>query len=299
MNKVLVIMSTYNGGKYIREQIDSILSQKQVYVSLLIRDDGSSDNTTSIINEYIEKGCPVRLIEGKNVGWRASFSKVIESAGSSDFYALADQDDFWYEDKLIAGINMISDIKGPVLYRGRSYIADGDLNNTNQVFQDIPVLSPKKSLFQNFCQGCTLIFNQDLLDLYKLHPIESVSHDIWIPIIANFTGVIVDDKTPHMLYRVHQSNATAGMNIAKTWKKRYNGWISKTPNSYNYNYGMILFRYYSSYINEEKIRICEEVSNLNKFKNRILLFMDKEVSGNSLLRTIFVKYLVLMDGFKT
>lgn len=298
MKTVLVIMSTYNGEEYITTQIESILSQEQVSVSLLIRDDGSYDNTKKIIKEYINKGYPVRLIEGDNVGWRASFSKAIDSADNSDYYALADQDDFWFSDKLISGIRLMDDIKGPVLYRGRSYIADNDLNNTNQVFQDIPVISPTKSLFQNFCQGCTLIFNKKLLDLYKLHPIESVSHDIWIPIIANFTGVIVDDKTPHMLYRVHQSNATAGMNVAKTWKKRYYGLISKTPNSYNYNYGLILYRYYSSFISKEKIRICEEVSNLNNFINRIDLLLNKEVSGNSILRTVFVKYLVLMDGFK-
>ena len=73
MSNIAVLMSTYNGQKYIREQIDCILSQKDVDVQLFIRDDGSSDDTVSIVKEYTEKYPNVHFYQGENLGVGSSF----------------------------------------------------------------------------------------------------------------------------------------------------------------------------------------------------------------------------------
>ena len=96
MKKVLVLMSTYNGGNYISAQIESILTQENIDVELLIRDDGSIDETINIINMISAKHTDrIRLIIGKNLGYEKSFLNLLFNAKNADFVAFADQDDVW------------------------------------------------------------------------------------------------------------------------------------------------------------------------------------------------------------
>lgn len=104
---VSVLMSTYNGAKYIREQIDSILNQKDVNVELLIRDDGSSDNTAEICKEYQKKNTNIRFYQGENIGVGKSFMELLKKAPEADYYSFSDQDDVWLEDKLSRAVKMI------------------------------------------------------------------------------------------------------------------------------------------------------------------------------------------------
>ena len=95
MKTVQILLSSYNGEKYISRQIDSILRQKDVEIHLLIRDDGSTDGTRAIIKEY-EKKYPanVEVVFGENMGWKKSFFTLLRLAGDYDYYAFADQDDY-------------------------------------------------------------------------------------------------------------------------------------------------------------------------------------------------------------
>ena len=102
MEKILVMMSTYNGEKYIREQIDSILHQKDVKVDIVVRDDGSKDNTQNILKNYSSKYKNIKWSQGDNVGPCKSFLELLYSSGEYEYYAFADQDDYWYPNKLKA-----------------------------------------------------------------------------------------------------------------------------------------------------------------------------------------------------
>ena len=95
MKTVAVLMSTYNGENYIKEQIESIFNQKGVIVKLYVRDDGSKDRTLEILKDY-----NVNLEKGTNIGYIKSFMWLIKNVPFADYYALADQDDVWDEDKL-------------------------------------------------------------------------------------------------------------------------------------------------------------------------------------------------------
>ena len=102
MEKVLILLSTYNGTKYIREQIDSIINQQGILPRLLVRDDGSSDNTIDILQEYKKEYSWLfeDVIIGKNVGSTASFCELMKLAfevygNQYEYYAFADQDDSW------------------------------------------------------------------------------------------------------------------------------------------------------------------------------------------------------------
>ena len=107
MATVQVLLSSYNGEKYIREQLDSILSQEGVEVQLLIRDDGSTDGTRSILAEYEQQWENISVMYGTNVGVIQSFFLLLEQAGNYPYVALADQDDVWLKQKLKRAIERI------------------------------------------------------------------------------------------------------------------------------------------------------------------------------------------------
>ena len=106
MVTVLVLMSTYNGEAYLTEQVESILKQADVNVKLLVRDDGSTDNTLRILNKYATEE-KLDYITGKNINWMHSFWTLVNMAHGADYYAFADQDDIWFPDKLARAVSVL------------------------------------------------------------------------------------------------------------------------------------------------------------------------------------------------
>ena len=130
-NEILVLMSTYNGEKYITEQIESIENQKlDIPLNILVRDDGSKDNTVNILNKLNEKYKNIKVLQEENIGCNASFFKLFKIAEGYKYYAISDQDDIWLEDKLQRGINKIrkENIFIPILYGSCSYLMDNEGN---------------------------------------------------------------------------------------------------------------------------------------------------------------------------
>ena len=105
--KVAVLISTYNGKKYLKEQLDSILNQTYPNIEIVIRDDGSTDSTLELVKEYQEKHSNIRLKEGTNIGFIKSFFKLLEMA-DADYYAYCDQDDIWLENKIELAVNALN-----------------------------------------------------------------------------------------------------------------------------------------------------------------------------------------------
>ena len=125
-------MSTYNGEKYLREQIDSILGQRGVEVTLLVRDDGSSDATLSILDEYKSSGL-LDYYCGSNLGPARSFMHLLQNAPASDFYAFSDQDDKWMDDKLLAAITSMEGHESePALYFSQTQLVDAGLKKNTK-----------------------------------------------------------------------------------------------------------------------------------------------------------------------
>ena len=136
MNRVLVIMSTYNGEKYVREQINSILMQKNVEVSVLVRDDGSTDGTLEVINGLQDDR--ITVLNGENMGCEASFFELLMHCKGYEYYAFSDQDDIWLEDKLARAIGMIGSSDTPVLYCSNQMLVDGKGNEIGLRHQTAP-----------------------------------------------------------------------------------------------------------------------------------------------------------------
>ena len=222
-----ILLSTYNGERYLTEQLDSLLSQSFIDWHLLIRDDGSSDNTRQIIDAYI-KAHPnkITLLEDglANLGASQSFSMLL-SQSCAPYVALCDQDDRWNSDKL--AIQMASmheheaarDKTSPLLITTDLVVADAELKVLAPSLWLYQNLNPGKLnafnylLVQNHNTGCTFLFNRALVK--RILPIaeNAVMHDWWIALIAAARGEIITISQATVLYRQHAHNEIG----AKKW----------------------------------------------------------------------------------
>ena len=206
------MMSTYNGEKHLRDQIDSILNQKTRHkVHLRIRDDGSKDRTCVIVEEYIRKNPDqVELIRGDNIGYNASFFTLIQAACGFDYYSISDQDDVWLKDKLQIACDAIDEVKEdiPVLYASSSYLVHDDLVPYGTTRKKEREMTMYNTIIQNICPGHTQVMNNRLLELLKVDIDTSriYVYDSWIQNIANLYGMIVFDNEPHTYYRQYEGN---------------------------------------------------------------------------------------------
>lgn len=212
MYQVCILMATYNGGKFLYDQIDSLLKQRGVEIKILVRDDGSKDNTLEILNEYQQKKCLTWYSNGhKNV--QGSFLDLCQHAPNADFYAFCDQDDVWDEDKLFVATNALSKkvADKPLLYYCGQRLVDENLK-----LLSIHKISKKRNDYTNFLisniAGCTAVFNKKLLDAVNCcNPQFILMHDSWIfKICLALGGEYIVDSEPHINYRQHGNN-TVGL----------------------------------------------------------------------------------------
>lgn len=213
---VLVLMSTYNGERFLREQIDSILSQASVDVHLLVRDDGSTDHTCSILSEYASLYSNIRWQSSQNVGFVRSFSALVNMALASeipaDYYAFADQDDIWMPHKLMTACSALSkkDASKPNLFTSNSMQIDAD-GKELEPFHKGPVPKFRKGNVLVFGteQGCSMVFNRKAMELYSECGPKITWHDRWLYHICFFLGSVTYDHLPLFYYRRHEHNALA------------------------------------------------------------------------------------------
>lgn len=218
-------MSTYNGEAYIKEQLDSILQQSikdHMQMDLFIRDDGSSDTTHAILEDYKQRHPNITIEYGKNIGVIASFFNMIKHANGYDYYALADQDDVWLPDKLSIGVEKLCTLHmdTPALYASCSLLVENDMQGNETTQTDRRGLTFHNVIIQNLMPGHTQIFNQalaDFLNSYEFDTSRIVVHDFWIALLAISFGNIYFDNQYHTLYRQHSNNAVGYGHGAFGW----------------------------------------------------------------------------------
>ncbi len=206
---VQVLMSTYNGEKYLRQQIDSVLNQSYKNIVLLIRDDGSTDSTVDILKEYSKKYTNIMYYEGTNIGVQASFFDLMEKVDEkASFIATCDQDDVWFEDKVEVAVTQLKRIEGPGLYCCRTQLTDEMLIPlVENIRKKQPKITFGNAMIENICTGCTMVINRNLYNFVKgKWPQKSVIHDWWFYQVALCFGDVFYDNEPHIYYRQHENN---------------------------------------------------------------------------------------------
>lgn len=280
---VLVLMSTYNGEKYLVEQLDSIFGQVGVAVHLLVRDDGSTDSSLSILRDY--KSCyedALTIIEGKNLGWKASFHSLIQDAAEKysnyKYFAFSDQDDIWLPEKLSSAISRINTLpEGPRLYCSNQYIyRNGE--KCGLIFKEPGKVSVKGCLVRNYATGCTILFNDQLLKCLAVgSPSISIAHDYWCYMVAALCGSVVIDENAYILYRQHSANQI-GMekNWLGTWKNRLKSMSKLIGNHNREAMAKELIRLHGSQMTLEGRSAVDKLANYrSSLSKRISLLIDK------------------------
>ena len=220
-----ILLSTYNGEKYLKEQIDSILQQDFLNFDLYIRDDGSEDSTRSIIRYYSLHYSNVHFLQDvDNLGAAMSFMTLLKYV-NSDYYMFCDQDDIWMKDKVSKSVFKIKKLEQsnrlPILVFSDAKVVDEALNtlsnsfwNYNKAFPKILLDNPKFINVFNCSPGCTMIFNHELKKcLTDYHP-NILMHDWYIMIKSIQNGVVDYINEPLMLYRQHSQNVVGADNIS-------------------------------------------------------------------------------------
>jgi len=227
MREVDILLATYNGEKYLAEQLDSILSQTHTQWRLLIRDDDSSDSTLDIIQEYIGR-YPSQIIliqdNEKNLGAYQNFARLLQEA-SSDYVMFCDQDDVWLETKIEETLKVMIDNERtdtPLLVHTDLVVVDEKLQTLHPSFVKKMRINVKRDRFnqllmRNIATGCTMMINRPLLDLILPLPEKGVIHDWWIVLVASIYGHIIYLDRATILYRQHGNN-TIGASQESGWE---------------------------------------------------------------------------------
>lgn len=217
--KVAVLISTYNGEKYLEEQLNSILNQTYKNIEIVIRDDGSKDSTVDIIKKYQEKYDNIILKEGTNVGFIKSFFQLLTLA-NADYYAFCDQDDSWIENKIELAVNALNEVDNskPNMVFGNSDYYDENMNLISKG-EEHKTFSFKNSLYECVAQGMTMTINQVAKEaIIDNIPEKCLFHDWWTYMICSGQGNVLYNDTTVVKYRRFAKNATAeGQSVFKVF----------------------------------------------------------------------------------
>lgn len=225
---VAVLMSTYNGAAYLKEQINSILNQTYQDFVLYIRDDGSTDNTCALIREYTDRR--IRFITGGNLGPAGSFFALLQQEMDADYVFFSDQDDIWYPEKMERMLRAIEDYGDtPTMVFSDFSMIDSNGCQTAPSYARYASLqvtpgnvSLGKVIAQPYVFGCASVINRALSQLVAYPPEGIEMHDCWICQSAAAVGNLIYIPEQTIAHRFHNCNATgrSGQDSAAARLKR-------------------------------------------------------------------------------
>ncbi len=304
-NTIQILMSTYNGEKYISEQIDSILNQSIGLESLFIlaRDDGSSDSTLAIL-EYYKTNYPNNFdfFLGNNIGPCYSFLDLVSKANHDyDYFAFSDQDDFWLPQKLEKAINILNtkDNSKPQLYSSKYTIVDSKLNKIEgQNAKKVNFTSFENSLIENVATGCTEVFNREMLVLLnKVNETKTKGffmHDWVLYMLGTSLGDYIYDDNEYLLYRQHENNVLGAS------RGRFNNITRKIKLFFKYNSGDIIRanarafnQVYGDSLQVNHKKLLEQFSS-NTFKNNLKLGLNKSIKRQKYIDEFIFRVLIIV-----
>ena len=262
--KVAILLATYNGEAYLREQMESLFNQSFKDWVLYVHDDGSNDDTINIINEYKNKYDNIEILKfAGGCGAKESFLKMLFSV-EADYFFFCDQDDVWEPYKVekslseMEKIEMNNSVDAPVVIHSDLQVVDKDLNVISPSFWDMMLIRPEKLKTFNqlgtncLVTGCTMLINRAAKECTIYPADNAVMHDVWVVLcVAKNKGIVYGINQTLIKYRQHGNN-TLGARDMRRESRLYNkilnikDVIQKNASTYrmlkDLNYGSV-FKY--------------------------------------------------------
>lgn len=295
--KVAILMSTYNGEKYISDQINSIINQTYQSWHLFIRDDGSTDNTRKIITKFCRRDDRITLFYDRvNLRPARSFLTLITKI-DADFYFFSDQDDYWLKDKMQIMLDKIikRDNTQPQLVYCNLKCVDENLKPKKYGFDNlIGKISGINRFIGNDMPGCVMLFNKATRDLTKKYTVDFtniVMHDWWIAIIAQTFGNITFINKRLIYYRQHGNNTLGAGKAGSTFKKMFQkGLIKKQENLVKQSFlqDMCFRKSFYSILPDNVVYLLDQMSKCSNcfFIYRIFFLKKYNFKQISTIRTL-------------
>ena len=286
MDTVAVIMATFNGEKYVREQLESLANQTYKNITVYIHDDFSEDGTVGIIKDFIEANkTEVRFVlwEEKKLGYPQCFIKTLLTVPKADYYAFSDQDDIWFPDKIekaVCGIKSYEKKLKPTLYYSCVDYYDGQLNFMRRArFIDeknpLRECNLQEMLLGGEAMGMTFLFNECVRDVFKevYNNGRTDFKDTFIKIYCAACGKVIYRSEPSAKYRRHNNATTVGMNPGGKAKRIINmakkifiepDGMDSIQSSVDY-----IYQEFSDRVLVENISLIKSFSSPNTFRKKL------------------------------
>ncbi len=224
--KVSILLATYNSSRFLREQLDSLFSQTFKEWVLIVRDDGSTDDTAEIIKQYQRQYKQIKILQDAdiNVGPQESFMRLLKET-DSDYYFFCDHDDIWLPNKVSDSLQLIITVENehpgrPIIVHSDLKVVDENMQILSESFWKFSKINPNKLESKNLIQvfncvtGCTMVFNKRVKELSIPYPPSIPMHDWWLAIITlQNQGIIKHITKPTILYRQHSKNEVGARNV--------------------------------------------------------------------------------------
>lgn len=264
MEKVDILLATYNGEKFIVEQLESILRQTYKDFNLIISDDNSTDSTLKILDEYAKKDSRITLYkQKKNLGVISNFEFLLSKV-KSKYFMFSDQDDIWIEDKIEKSLNKLKETNSDIIFTDLM-VVDDKLNVLYSSYWELKGLKNKilkhnsfEALYlNNYVTGCTMLMKKEIIS--KVLPLPKstkyVLHDYWIALITSQSGKVEFLNEATIKYRQHKNNKVGSKKRTDSIKK-----LSDIRDLFI----EVKKEHFSAFIENEDKFESEEIKDLNK-----------------------------------
>ena len=301
MNKVAVLLSTYNGAKFLDVQMASLLAQEGVEISIYVRDDGSLDNTPQMLENYSINYSNIKIIFGENLGVIGSFFTLLEQVDTGfDYYAFADQDDYWLPQKILRATTLLNEKNKnqPLLYCSALEYVDVNLQHLGQSNLNF-VPSFGNALVENIVTGCTAVLNNALRELaIAYRPSKAVMHDWWLYLLANAFGRVIYEPHAYIKYRQHGANVIgATPSFKRLWQRRLKI-VLQRQQIVSTLQAEEFYEHYQSKLSEKKcLLLMHFVKRKIDTNSRLYLIYSPEINKQKIIDTIGMKLLIAIGWY--
>lgn len=300
--KILILLSTYNGQQYLPELLDSVENQTGVEKEIIVRDDGSQDQTLNILQKYKKQYENIEIHSSTNIGACKSFLSLIQLAKEKDNYdyaAFCDQDDVWLPQKLSAAVTLMLQ-ENTEFYYSPYQLVNQNLKKLSSYNQFIPIKNLATSLVYNSVTGCTIVCTKKIIEwASEAHPEHIMMHDSWIfkVALAHQCGISIDSRG-YILYRQHGDNVIGGTEtLAERFKRRWQNFIH--PKCLRSMEAEELYKYYYDSINPENQSIIKQIHNYRQksFISRLSIAFNPVFRTGSITNDLIFKLAIITKRY--